>query len=131
AFSCGEPASTSPENALGAGPSALRSIDGPVICPCTDVWHVAWEGIRDYQGRTLRLTPFGVRRQDLRSSLSASAAEKPGEYMNAVEIEEAISALAEQPFDPAEFPWRFLQAFGNKDTTLKRLRAGHTNSSDV
>ncbi|YBW37833.1 lactate dehydrogenase [Nitrobacter sp. TKz-YC01] len=79
----------------------------------------------------MRLTPFGVRRQDLRSSLSASAAEKPGEYMNAVEIEEAISALAEQPFDPAEFPWRFLQAFGNKDTTLKRLRAGHTNSSDV
>ncbi|MGB3486509.1 MAG: DNA methyltransferase [Xanthobacteraceae bacterium] len=51
--------------------------------------------------------------------------------MNAVEIEEAISALAERPFDPVEFPWLFLQAFGNKDTTLKRLRAGHTNSSDV
>ena len=30
--------------------------------------------------------------------------------MNAVEIEEAVSALAEQPFDPAEFPFAFLQA---------------------
>lgn len=51
--------------------------------------------------------------------------------MNAVEIEEAISTLADQPFDPAEFPFAFLQAFGNKETTLKRLRAGATNGSDV
>jgi hypothetical protein len=51
--------------------------------------------------------------------------------MNAVEIEEAISALAEQPFDPAEFPFAFLQAFGNKETTLKRLRKGESNKSDL
>lgn len=51
--------------------------------------------------------------------------------MNAVEIEEAISALAEQAFDPAEFPFAFLEAFGNKATTIKRLRAGSTNSSDL
>ena len=51
--------------------------------------------------------------------------------MNAVEIEEAISALAEQPFDPAEFPYAFLQAFGNKETTLKRLRKGESNKSDL
>lgn len=51
--------------------------------------------------------------------------------MNAVEIEEAVSALAEQAFDPVEFPYSFLQAFGNKATTIKRLRAGHTNSSDL
>ncbi|MER8882436.1 DNA methyltransferase [Mesorhizobium sp. M0816] len=51
--------------------------------------------------------------------------------MNAVEIEQAISALAEQPFDREEFPYLFLQAFGNKDTTLKRLRAGASNKSDV
>lgn len=44
--------------------------------------------------------------------------------MNAVEIEQAISALVEQPFDPEEFPYLFLQAFGNKETTLKRLRKG-------
>ena len=44
--------------------------------------------------------------------------------MNAVEIEEAVSALAEQPFDAQEFPFAFLQAFGNKHTTLKRLRKG-------
>lgn len=50
--------------------------------------------------------------------------------MNAVEIEEAISALAEQPFDPAEFPFAFLQAFGNKETTIKRLRKGESNKSD-
>ncbi|WP_296578076.1 type IIL restriction-modification enzyme MmeI [Phreatobacter sp.] len=40
--------------------------------------------------------------------------------MNAVEIEEAISALAEQPFDTAEFPYAFLEAFGRKETALKR-----------
>ena len=51
--------------------------------------------------------------------------------MNAVEIEEAISALAEQPFDGGEFPFAFLQAFGNKDATIKRLRAGATNTSDL
>lgn len=44
--------------------------------------------------------------------------------MNAVEIEEAISGLADQPFDGREFPFAFLQAFGNKETTLKRLRKG-------
>lgn len=51
--------------------------------------------------------------------------------MNAVEIEEAISALAEQPFNGAEFPFAFLQAFGNKETTIKKLRAGASNKSDV
>ena len=51
--------------------------------------------------------------------------------MNAVEIESALSDLALQPFDAAEFPFAFLAAFGNKDTTLKRLRAGNNNASDV
>src|SRR5438477_6376702 len=51
--------------------------------------------------------------------------------MNAVEIEEAISALAERPFDAAEFPFAFLQAFGNKETTIKRLRKGESNRSDL
>jgi hypothetical protein len=51
--------------------------------------------------------------------------------MNAVEIEEAISALAAQPFDAAEFPFLFLAAFGNKETALKRLRTGNTNLSDL
>jgi hypothetical protein len=52
-------------------------------------------------------------------------------FMNPVEIEQAISELAEQPFDAAEFPYAFLQAFGNKETTLKRLRAGASNKSDI
>lgn len=51
--------------------------------------------------------------------------------MNAVEIEEAISALAELPFDGSEFPFAFLQAFGNKETTIKRLRSGASNKSDL
>lgn len=51
--------------------------------------------------------------------------------MNAVEIEQALSDLALQPFDATEFPFAFLAAFGNKDTTLKRLRAGNNNTSDV
>ena len=41
-----------------------------------------------------------------------------------------MSALAEAPFDAAEFPFAFLQAFGNKETTLKRLRKGESNRSD-
>ncbi|MBS1633881.1 MAG: lactate dehydrogenase, partial [Bacteroidetes bacterium] len=51
--------------------------------------------------------------------------------MNAVEIEEAISRLAEQPFDPAEFPYAFLEAFGNKATTINRLKSGNTNKTDI
>lgn len=51
--------------------------------------------------------------------------------MNAVEIEEAVSALAELTFDPEEFPFSFLGAFGNKATTIKRLRAGASNKSDL
>lgn len=51
--------------------------------------------------------------------------------MNAVEIEQAITDLAEQPFDPAGFPYAFLEAFGNKATTIKRLRAGASNKSDL
>lgn len=51
--------------------------------------------------------------------------------MNAVEIEQAISELAAQPFDRAEFPFAFLEAFGNKATTIKKLRSGASNASDV
>ncbi|MGO9758724.1 MAG: type IIL restriction-modification enzyme MmeI, partial [Roseiarcus sp.] len=51
--------------------------------------------------------------------------------MNAVEIEEAVSALAERPFDASEFPYLFLQAFANKETTLRRLRKGESNKSDL
>ena len=51
--------------------------------------------------------------------------------MNAVEIEQAITDLAELPFDRANFPYAFLEAFGNKDATIKRLRAGATNKSDL
>lgn len=51
--------------------------------------------------------------------------------MNAVEIEEAISGLAEKDFQAAEFPYAFLEAFGRKEVTLKRLRSGEMNKSDV
>ncbi len=51
--------------------------------------------------------------------------------MNAVEIEQAVSDLAERPFDPVEFPFAFLEAFGNKETTIKRLRSGVSNKSDM
>jgi hypothetical protein len=51
--------------------------------------------------------------------------------MNAVEIEEAVSVLASAPFDAGEFPYAFLAAFGNKETTIKRLRSGSSNSSDI
>ena len=51
--------------------------------------------------------------------------------MKATDIEEAISQLAGEPFDAAEFPFQLLAAFGNKETTLKRLRSGSSNASDV
>jgi hypothetical protein len=51
--------------------------------------------------------------------------------VNAVEIEEAISQLADRPFDPQSFPFALLEAFGNKATTIKRLKSGSSNSSDV
>jgi hypothetical protein len=51
--------------------------------------------------------------------------------MDAVEIESAVPSLALEAFDRDEFPYVFLQAFGNKETTTKRLRAGNTNASDV
>ena len=51
--------------------------------------------------------------------------------MNATEIAEAIEILAEQPFNAAEFPYAFLEAFGRKPTEIKRLRSGNTNKSDL
>jgi hypothetical protein len=51
--------------------------------------------------------------------------------MNAVEIEQAVSDLAEAPFDAVEFPFAFLQAFGNREVTLCKLRTGGTNKSDL
>ena len=51
--------------------------------------------------------------------------------MNAVEIEEAVSDLAKGKFDSSEFPFQFLLAFGKKNTTIKKLRSGASNKSDV
>lgn len=51
--------------------------------------------------------------------------------MNAVEIEEAISALAGQPFDCEAFPFACFEAFGNKATTIKKLRSGASNKPDL
>ena len=53
--------------------------------------------------------------------------------MNPVEIEAAVSQLAEAPFEPDEFPFAFLEAFGNKKTTIKRLKSakGGSNQSDL
>jgi hypothetical protein len=47
--------------------------------------------------------------------------------LNPIEIEQAITELADKPFDAANFPYAFLEAFGNKETTIKRLRAGASN----
>ena len=51
--------------------------------------------------------------------------------MNAVEIEAAVSALALEPYDREQFPLAFLRAFGNKETTIKRLKKGTSNKSDL
>ncbi len=51
--------------------------------------------------------------------------------MNAVEIEQAVSELAGQPFDMQVFPYQFLAAFGNTSTTINKLQRGISNTSDV
>ncbi|WP_269613294.1 class I SAM-dependent DNA methyltransferase [Prochlorococcus marinus] len=51
--------------------------------------------------------------------------------MNAVEIEEEVSSLATQPFDANTFSYDFLSAFGIKSTTIKKLRTGISNKSDL
>ena len=50
--------------------------------------------------------------------------------MNAVEIEQAVCDLVEAPFDKETFPFAFLEAFGNKATTIKKLRKGTSNHSE-
>ena len=51
--------------------------------------------------------------------------------MNAVEIEEAVSQLSLEEYCKEEFYFKFLAAFGNKATTIKKLRKGETNKSDI
>jgi hypothetical protein len=51
--------------------------------------------------------------------------------MNAVEIEEAISALAEAPLDARTFPYGFLQASGLNDAKIRRLKSGETPTSPI
>ena len=51
--------------------------------------------------------------------------------MKATEIADAVQALIEAPFVPDDFPYDFLRAFGADDVTIKRLRAGNSNRSDV
>jgi hypothetical protein len=45
--------------------------------------------------------------------------------------EEAVSRLAEQAFDAESFRFAFLEASGNKETTIRRLKRGTTNQSDL
>lgn len=51
--------------------------------------------------------------------------------MNAVEIEQAISDLADEPYDFCEFPFAFLECFDNSATRSKKLRKGTSNKSDI
>ncbi len=51
--------------------------------------------------------------------------------MNAVEIEQAVSDLVGAPFDREEFAFAFLEAFGNKATTIKMLRKDRTKKGST
>ena len=53
--------------------------------------------------------------------------------MNSVEIADAVSDLFEAPFDAESFPYEFLAAYGNKPTTIRRLKSkkNSTNQSDL
>jgi MmeI, N-terminal domain len=50
--------------------------------------------------------------------------------LNAVEIEQAVTDLAEPPFAAANFPYAFLEAFGNKDNDQTVAR-GCLDKSDL
>jgi hypothetical protein len=70
---------------------------------------------------------------DRRPADTGHAAPDPATPLHAVEIEEAVSDLVQEPFDAAEFPFQFVTAFGAKKATVDRLRAtkNGTNQSDV
>jgi hypothetical protein len=51
--------------------------------------------------------------------------------VNPVEIADAVAELVEEPFDPVEFPFKLLAAFGSNATTIKRLKSGDRNKSDL
>lgn len=47
-----------------------------------------------------------------------------GSKMNAIKIEQAVSAFAKSSFDAVEFPFAFLHTFDNKEPAgLQRLMA--------
>jgi len=51
--------------------------------------------------------------------------------LNAVEIEEAISELAQRALNSQEYLFEFLQVFGHKDKAIKKLGRGATDKSDL
>jgi len=51
--------------------------------------------------------------------------------MSPVEIEEAVEALVEAPFDREDFPFQFLAAFDTSDAAIRRLKSGNQNQSDI
>lgn len=51
--------------------------------------------------------------------------------MNAVEIEEAVGELAQQPFNPKTFVTGFMAAYGAPKTTLTLIQNGNNNPSDL
>jgi hypothetical protein len=50
--------------------------------------------------------------------------------MNIAEIEMQLSALVKQPFDPAEFVFRFLEAYNAPKATLTKLQKGIQNKGE-
>lgn len=51
--------------------------------------------------------------------------------MSPIEIEEAVEALVELPFDMDEFAFQFLAAFDTSDAAIRRLKSGAQNQSDI
>ncbi|AUX68803.1 hypothetical protein CHX26_04115 [Porphyrobacter sp. HT-58-2] len=51
--------------------------------------------------------------------------------MNAVEIEEAVAELIQQPYEPLAFITGFMAAYGASATTITRLKEGDGNTSDL
>ncbi len=51
--------------------------------------------------------------------------------MNAVEIQEAIEELVQQPYEPNAFIEGFMLAYGASATTIARIKSGDGNATDL
>lgn len=92
------------------------------------------ELLKLFREMTLKPWPIGITRARNHAKCPAGrsfAALSLAQFAGRCSLREVVSNLAEEAFDPENFPYAFLEAFGNKAITINRLKSGSSNSSDV